>query len=173
MCRRPDLEHGERGVGGAIERHPFLRTHDGKAEPRAQPSRRVGAGGREEPGEVRAIELDCGKVVRLEIRGAWPRIHANDLVRVDADDVERASKAYRNRLDGLDREGRDARVQVDDGPLVRAERVDCRNDGGGTLPNPRKEDDVGVCRHASALTERRIRTAAPSATVRIPSLSVD
>ena len=50
----------------------------------------IGFGGGEEPGEIRPIELDRGKVVRLEVGHMRLRLGPDDLARIDAGDVARA-----------------------------------------------------------------------------------
>src|SRR5439155_1402837 len=49
-------------------------------------------GRRVHPRKVGVLELDRGEIVRLEVRGEVPGVRANDVARINADDVARTVK---------------------------------------------------------------------------------
>ena len=49
----------------------------------------VGRSGREEPGKIGGVELDPAQVIRLEVGGGIARLGADDVPRVDADNIAR------------------------------------------------------------------------------------
>ena len=61
--------------------------HRDERDPRLEPVVGVGRGGRKAPRQIRRGELDDREVGRLCVEGAWLRVVADDLERVDAHDL--------------------------------------------------------------------------------------
>jgi hypothetical protein len=64
-----------------------LLAHHHQAQPRPQACIGIGARRCEQPREVRAVELDSRKTIRLEVAAARLWIGSNNLPRVDRDDI--------------------------------------------------------------------------------------
>jgi hypothetical protein len=136
--RRPlDFEHRQQFWVGA-QSDALLFPHDHEAEPGAQLARFVGLRRCEEPGKVRAVKFNCGKVVRLEVSRQMARLRSDHLLRINAGDIARAVKvhlpAYVNAVvhPQVDRHRNNAEL-----PLTQF--VGRLNAGCRSLPHPRQE----------------------------------
>ena len=141
LRRRRDVEQRQRRVRARADRHTVLLLHDDETQPRPQLSGGVRRRRCEQPRIVRPVELDAREVARLEVRRPGRRIGANDLMRVDADDVGRAAQPHRHRRNVRLTVDREVRRDVRDAHL-RGKRVDHVDRGGGTRADPRHEDQI-------------------------------
>ena len=91
-----EFQHRERAAGLQAGRVAAPDRHQHEPRPQPRPGR-AGGGGREQPREVRARELDLGHVAGLEAGGARRRVAADDLRGVHARDVARPVQAHGRR----------------------------------------------------------------------------
>ena len=97
------IERLQRGHDLNVDRRQRVRRHARRGElaglendqrdERPQPVA-IGPRWREQPGEIRVVELDPGQVVRLEIHGLIARLGPDDVPRIDADHVARAIQVH-------------------------------------------------------------------------------
>ena len=80
-----DIDHRQR-IGRDRKEREFVGLEHDQRKPRPQ-AIVLRRGGREEPGEVGRVEFDAAEIVRLEVDGEVARLGADDVPRIDADDV--------------------------------------------------------------------------------------
>ena len=135
-----DVQLGQRRAGRHRDRHAGAVLDDDQRQPRPQPALRVGRRRREQPRQIRIVEVDRDEVVRLDVGGVAPRRQANDRARVEPDDVAWAGQRRRRR--GATEPAGERHVELDRRPLRAASpprRRAVAQLGDETAPGARQE----------------------------------